>query len=317
MNLNAKVRFLDEPLQGTVTRIVDDKTVGVTTDDGFEIPVLISKLVYAAGFDEQKPVRQGKPDAVAELDLPAGLFIIFELRFGSYYYVKFVNQFRHNILLTAYKFADGNHSLSLSGEMKPGESLVLDNLDLAEPSKWPVYYFQVLQCIDFSEKLPQVFTSEFRYRATDFMNAKKVGTKVFHHIQLQQKTLAPATETTNTVADPLMAIRRSMAEAKPKEEIRMVERPTETIDLHIDKLTDQYESMNAEESLAYQVQHFEIAFDKGISLDYERMTFIHGVGNGTLKYELRERLSSSKQIKSFRDAQKEKFGYGATEVFFK
>lgn len=57
---------MDEPLQGTLTRIVDDKTVGVTTDDGFEIPVLISKLVYAAGFDEQKPVRKAKPDAANE-----------------------------------------------------------------------------------------------------------------------------------------------------------------------------------------------------------------------------------------------------------
>jgi hypothetical protein len=40
ITLGDRVRFLNENIEGTVTRILDDKTVGVTTDDDFEIPVL-------------------------------------------------------------------------------------------------------------------------------------------------------------------------------------------------------------------------------------------------------------------------------------
>lgn len=45
MKLNDKVRFLNEKLKGTITRIIDDKTVAVEVEDGFEIPVLKSEIV--------------------------------------------------------------------------------------------------------------------------------------------------------------------------------------------------------------------------------------------------------------------------------
>jgi dsDNA-specific endonuclease/ATPase MutS2 len=47
------------------------------------------------------------------------------------------------------------------------------------------------------------------------------------------------------------------------------------------------------------------------------IVFIHGTGNGTLKNELHKFISKHPQVKTFMDAHKEKFGYGATEIFFK
>ena len=55
---------------------------------------------------------------------------------------------------------------------------------------------------------------------------------------------------------------------------------------------------------------------KARSLEYQSITFIHGVGNGTLKEKLRKYLSQQKDL-SYREAQKEKFGYGAIEVLFR
>jgi dsDNA-specific endonuclease/ATPase MutS2 len=45
--------------------------------------------------------------------------------------------------------------------------------------------------------------------------------------------------------------------------------------------------------------------------------FIHGAGNGTLRKEIHRQLSRNKDIKFFEEAQKEKFGYGATLVRLK
>src|SRR2546428_14027000 len=45
------VRFVDERLEGYVTKIIDNHTVGVTGEDDFEIPVLASKITLVQGED--------------------------------------------------------------------------------------------------------------------------------------------------------------------------------------------------------------------------------------------------------------------------
>jgi dsDNA-specific endonuclease/ATPase MutS2 len=54
--------------------------------------------------------------------------------------------------------------------------------------------------------------------------------------------------------------------------------------------------------------------DAAIVNQLPEITFIHGAGNGILKHELHKILSAHKKIKTFMDARKEKFGYGATKV---
>ena len=45
--------------------------------------------------------------------------------------------------------------------------------------------------------------------------------------------------------------------------------------------------------------------------------FIHGAGNGTLRYEIQKIITKHKQVKTYMDAHKERYGYGATEVVLK
>jgi dsDNA-specific endonuclease/ATPase MutS2 len=49
----------------------------------------------------------------------------------------------------------------------------------------------------------------------------------------------------------------------------------------------------------------------------DEITFIHGVGNGIMRMEIHKRLSKNPQVQFFKDAMKEKFGYGATLVKLK
>src|SRR4051812_18362247 len=45
------VRFVDEKMEGFVTRIIDDQMIGVTGEDDFEIPVLASKVTSVHGYE--------------------------------------------------------------------------------------------------------------------------------------------------------------------------------------------------------------------------------------------------------------------------
>ncbi len=88
----------------------------------------------------------------------------------------------------------------------------------------------------------------------------------------------------------------------------------QTIDLHIDPEKD---GLNPEEVLEHQLDEFEKAYDRALLMNAEKLTIIHGVGSGKLRVEIHRRLSRKSEVKYYEDAAKEKFGYGATTVYFR
>src|ERR1700710_3067246 len=52
------VRFVDEKMEGFVTRIINDDMIGVTGEDDFEIPVLASKVTTVHGHEKQKAAAE-------------------------------------------------------------------------------------------------------------------------------------------------------------------------------------------------------------------------------------------------------------------
>src|SRR5580698_6308346 len=66
------VRFVDEKMEGFVTRIIDDQMIGVTGDDDFEIPVLASKVTTVHGY---QPAGTIKSDAIDEVAVASADFV--------------------------------------------------------------------------------------------------------------------------------------------------------------------------------------------------------------------------------------------------
>lgn len=90
-----------------------------------------------------------------------------------------------------------------------------------------------------------------------------------------------------------------------------------TIDLHIDKLREDWKSMNNAEILDFQLSTFEKHLDKVFLHHQPQMTVIHGVGSGRLKEEIHEILKHRPEVKQFVHQYHPWYGYGATEVYFK
>jgi hypothetical protein len=66
------VRFVDENLEGYVTRIIDKDTIGVTDANEFEIPVLASKVTLVHGeIPDENTLVSNRPAVV----IPAAEFI--------------------------------------------------------------------------------------------------------------------------------------------------------------------------------------------------------------------------------------------------
>jgi hypothetical protein len=90
----------------------------------------------------------------------------------------------------------------------------------------------------------------------------------------------------------------------------------EEIDLHIEKLTDKWSSLDNFEILTLQLQTFEKYFDLALAHHQPSLIVIHGLGTGKLRDDLHEILRMKPQVKSFVNRYDPRYGYGATEIFF-
>jgi dsDNA-specific endonuclease/ATPase MutS2 len=92
--------------------------------------------------------------------------------------------------------------------------------------------------------------------------------------------------------------------------------PPPEFDLHIEKLVKNHKILSNYQILTLQIEtaqrHVEFALRNRIP----KIVFIHGVGEGILKADLDAMLSRYEQI-TFQDANYQKYGSGATEVYFK
>src|SRR5437868_3104894 len=84
------------------------------------------------------------------------------------------------------------------------------------------------------------------------------------------------------------------------EHIRQNLEPARTvIDLHIEKLTDNWKQLDNYEILTLQLKTFEKYYDLAVAHQQRTLTIIHGVGTGKLKDEIHDMLKLKKEVKSF------------------
>ena len=100
-------------------------------------------------------------------------------------------------------------------------------------------------------------------------------------------------------------------EKKSKKEV-----PVPEFDLHIEKLVKNYKSMSNYDILTLQSETAKKHIDFAIRNRIPKIVLIHGVGEGILKSELDFMLGRYEMI-TFQDANYQKYGLGATEVYFK
>ena len=89
------------------------------------------------------------------------------------------------------------------------------------------------------------------------------------------------------------------------------------IDLHIEKLVDSTHGMTNFEMLSIQLCAFEDALEEAIRNHQLSLIVIHGVGKGKLKEEIHTLLKTVSEVDFFQSDWNPKYGYGATEIFFR
>jgi len=306
------VRFVDEKMEGFVTRVIDEQMIGVTGDDDFEIPVLASKVTFVHGYE-----NNGTKSTTAEtVQTPAAEFITKGV------YLGLVNDTKVNSVMHFYLINDTSYQLltalttedqhKFKGEhaeiIAPKKAVKIYSGQLADLQLWPQFIFNITFYTTQNIKPEAPLTVTEKIKAKDMASAKR------------KLPLLDAQGWLIQLDEPELVIdAQKLKESfyKPAEEKQEVTKPTGEVDLHIEKLRDDHQFLQSSEILNIQLNYFNKALDAAIVHQLPDITFIHGSGNGTLRHELHRLLSKNNRIQTFMDARREKFGYGATKVVLK
>jgi hypothetical protein len=308
MQIGDKVKFVNESLDGVITRLIDDKTVGVSIEDGFEIPVLKREIMIVTpiNFVEQ----HDKKEITASNKIGIGsseVSIWFEQSSQTWYKASILNNSKSDMLLSVTVKQGKLFKPLFGGRVEKHTSYLFNTLNLAELEQWGTYCFRIIFHEQEAEQPRVPWYLEYTFRSKDFINAKEVNGKPTFLIPIKPDKI----EQFALDAEP---IKMQPAILEDKLEIS---RPEEVVDLHIHHLVSNYSNLSSGEAMQIQMNHFRNVFEKALALHYSKITIIHGVGTNALKQQIWKEVSGHPAVKTYYEARKEKFGYGATEVVFR
>lgn len=306
------VRFVDERLEGYVTRIIDEQMIGVTVEDDFEIPVLASKVTYVHGHGaeshdeeyvaEAKPLGEFKSKGVH-------IAVVADAKAQALVHLYIINETSYQLLASVTAQQQKDFKGEFAGIIEANGVAKVYSAKLSDLQLWPKLIFQIVFFTKQNQPSVSPLNVSEQFKAKDFSGAKKLVPYIKQlgwMIQLDEPELIIDAE----------KLKESFF--KPAEEkAPTTAKPVSELDLHIEKLRDDYQFLSSSEILNIQTDHFKKALDAAIVHQMPDITFIHGTGNGILKHKLHKLLSKHPKVQTFMDARKEKFGYGATKVVLK
>lgn len=340
-----RVNFLNDTGGGTVTRIDEKGFVYVITEDGFEIPVPAKELVFAATFSpenrlavdeesqrqpEKKPDRiriERKQETIATLpaNIPADAQVntllgfipendgpVFNNTIGCY----LINDSPFFIYYMAGKKESGRLQLISSGSLEPDTKTFLKSFDQTALSKISDIHLQILYLsggnyqrrnpVDVMISLNLVnFSKESYYRENEYFSEKAVLFDILGKNELPEDNWL--TEVPHDVREQKMMADR-VEKPKPKEPVT----DTMEVDLHYEG--NENSQLTPSAILALQMSRFHAAIEEAISKNMRRLVVIHGIGQGTLKMQIRKELQEKYPGFVFQDASFKEYGFGATMV---
>ncbi|MCK9401427.1 MAG: DUF2027 domain-containing protein [Bacteroidales bacterium] len=205
-----------------------------------------------------------------------------------------------------------------------GNKILIDTIDRDELLKWTKGIVQVIFFHEEPEKIFMPVSSEFDLSPRRFYDENNYKASQFMEERLLLVSLAQ-TAALNTVVsmeeskmDEEALIRQKAMEIKPASLIEKHQTgPREAVvDLHVGELMEDFKDLTPHEILKIQMDYFTKCIDSAAERSFKKVTFIHGVGNGSLKSAIMRKVQEYEHAESHL-ASLAKFGVGAIDVTIK
>lgn len=309
-----RVRFLHEDGEGVVTEVVDRHNIEVDLGDDFPVNYSHKELI---------PIDQaeGRFHAVEELEEEAHgdtirrlgnqlfeLSLVISLDLEHQYELRLVNPEGYDALYTLHSKIRHKYKSLSNGKVKSGASQLLCRLSKDQLSSTREFYFQVLLYKEGSGPPHVPLTKAIRWKGNmmdlPMKEVEAINQKGWILGLREEQSSGPMEELTET----------EFVSVKADD---LVKNLVKEVDLHIEELVEEVELLSREEMFSTQLQAINKALSDALLHNYERLVFIHGVGEGHLRNELSQILRKTPHVKRYGLADPLIYGNGATEVFFR
>ena len=329
------VLILHSNEEGQIIDFINDKMVMVDVK-GVNFPVYLDQIdfPYFKRFSEKKlvqspkqkkyvdDVRREKPSASSKVVdgvwltfLPVmdvdefGDLVVEELKLHLVNHTETPYNFIYKLTFF------GKPDFELKNRVNPFEDFYIHDILFADLNDNPSFDFE------FSLADPQKGKADY-YESSLKLKPKQLFTKIE---EVKEKNLATFSyKLFDTYPDKLVDDKVELGKLatkgykvyNAKEARQHLEPPRSVIDLHAEKLTDDWRNLSNYEILSLQLRTFEKYYELALSHMQPSLTVVHGLGTGKLRDEIHELLRLRKEVKSFVNQYHSQFGYGATEIYF-
>lgn len=376
MNIGDKVRFLTETGGGIVRSFRDKNTVVVETEDGFDIPMLISNVVVVGDTDsmnfERKPssLKSSKSEttqpktaqstpapapaaptaapSAPKNELPAVTqqlaghdtlnihlaFLPVDIKVLSTTLIEawVVNDTNYHLSFTWASIGSGSNTL-LDQVIVPPNSVQflreftrdlyaqLEHVSVQILTWKPDRPFLVKPPVDVRLRVDTVkFFKLHTFTDTPFFDEPALlvdvirGDRPCHPVPVDADRLAEALNGGGEERDHSSRPARIFSNGKSNNgRGTRTDEPIE-VDLHIEELVETTTGMSNADILDYQLETFRRVLRENQTRHGQRLIFIHGKGDGTLRAALARELARKTDHYSWQDASFRRYGFGAMLV---
>ncbi len=331
------VKFLNDVGGGKVTKILNKDTALILGHDGFEVPMLVNELLVdeveneykATSVQIQEPPKEEIEEEVFYTDsTDVNVYLAYVPKrqnalTESDSEVYFINDSNYYIFYNYSIGVEGKYQ-SLTGKLPPNTKDIIDILknesidDNLEIAVQLIFYDTTVHNLrePFSKhlKIRSVkFFKQGSYKENDFFDEFAYVIPVIEDNPMQKAIENLKNEDIKKVSESKDNLHSTDRRDKRKKRKRLVKE----VDLHIHELMDDEAGLSDKDRLDIQRDKFHSEMKDAIKNNLQKIIFIHGVGNGTLKLEIRRELQRAYKKYQFQDASFKEYGYGATMVILR
>ncbi len=327
MNIGDRVRLMRGREEGIVTKILANGLIEIEIEDGFSIPVKHSDVVVIHEMEQKvfnptptsriEPQVTDRRSPTNEILANRGIYMAFVPNNDRELSQYLINNTDWEMPFMLSVGSDPHHKGLAAGTLKAKTTLKIQNILVKDFEEWGTFTFQGFLFRLAFMKLPEPIIKKLKFRVNTFFKNKSKAPLLNQDAHLFQLDAEDSVTPVNLTIDPAKIIEQMFEKQAPIPVMTLPTKPSLSVDLHIETLTPDAWAMTNSEIMNLQMSTFERQFEAAIANGMDEIIFIHGVGNGILRDSIHKRLSGNKNVQYFEDAQKEKFGYGATKVKIK
>lgn len=346
MNIGDMVKFLNDTGGGIITKFLDPHTVLVKIEDGFEVPVKISEVIPDRSdssdsitddsFRMKVASQREKPETGIQ-NIKSEEVLIEHENSGQVYlaFTRGTNPFKLQIHLindTDYHiyFIIGLRKMEqqlyqYSDSLEANTKVVLGNFKISKTDESTIF---AIQYISFKKgyyipsepvsKIIEINTQKLSERKYDEENDYFDAPAAIYNISAKKfpESLKSDGSARYILRDEFIKEKETIPGKKTGFKKSETDEIME-VDLHIQEIIDDESGLTDGEILDIQIRRFEMALETALRGNVKKIIFIHGVGQGKLKYEISKTLNKKYPDLKYQDASFKEYGYGATMVLLR